>query len=47
VANGGSGKVLWLGGYMGVRPEPKAEEEHGRGAHRGGKRRRRFGALDR
>jgi hypothetical protein len=44
VAGGGSGEVLWLGGYTSVRPEPKAEEKRGCGAHRGGKWWRRFGA---
>jgi hypothetical protein len=43
VAGGCSGEVLWLGGYTGVRPEPKMEEKRGCGAHRGGKRGRCFG----
>jgi hypothetical protein len=46
VADGGSGEVLRLGGYTGVRPEPKAEEKRWCGAHRGGKRRWHFDALD-
>jgi hypothetical protein len=45
VVDGGSGEVLQLGGYTGVRPEPKAEEKHGCEADRGGKHRRRFCAM--
>jgi hypothetical protein len=47
VADGSSGEVLQLGGYMCIRPEPKAEEKRGCGAHRGGKRRRRDGVQRR
>jgi hypothetical protein len=45
VADGGSGEIMRLGGYMCIRPQPKAEEKHGCGAHRGEKRRRRFGTM--
>jgi hypothetical protein len=44
VAGGSSSEALQLGGYTGVRPEPKVEEKCGCGAHRGGKWRWLFGA---
>jgi hypothetical protein len=46
VASGGSGEVMRLGGgYTGIRPEPKAKQKRGCGAHRGGKRWRCFGVM--